>query len=150
MFPCRWLVVIARDSCSYHCKHDRTGDRMAHAVIRLVRHTPIGLITDRSVPPWRHLFCHPSSVPSSFSMTMPGDSAASPMAIWPPGSAPVPPRQPPPLRDGSLTTRCCWLASLITTVQIGTQMSPSVCALSPGNEISRELTSLLQKKKLLG
>ena len=140
------LVVIARDGCLYHCKHDGTGDGMAHAIIRLARHPPIGLITDRSVSSWRHLFRHPSS----FSMTMPRDSAASPTAIWPPGSAPEPPRQPPLLRDGSFTTRCCWLASLITMVQIGTQMSPSICAFSPGNEISRELTSLLQNKKLSG
>jgi len=61
----------------------------------------------------------------------------------------------PQQRSGHLArrrSRCGWSGrrrhlvvntSLITTVLIETQTSPGICALSPGNEIFRELTSLL-------
>jgi len=45
--------------------------------------------------------------------------------------------------DRPLSTHCCWLESLITVVQIETRTSPGICALSPGNEISQELTYLV-------
>ena len=127
----------ACDGCSFHCKHNVTGDGTAPAVIRPVRHPPVSLInTDHAVL---------SSVPSSFSMTMPGDSAASPLPLWPCGSVPEPPSWPrwPPPGEGPLTTRCCRLASLITVDQIQTRTNPRICASSPGNEISQELASLV-------
>jgi len=40
------------------------------------------------------------------------------------------------------------LASLITMVQIETQTSSRICASSPGNELSRELTSLITKTRI--
>ena len=95
-----------------------------------------------------------------------GDSAVSPAGIRTPGLALEPPRlgwspcllaadvaPPPPVvgsanptgqaGDGPGCTCCRCLASFITVVQIETRMSPRICALSPENEISRELTSLL-------
>jgi len=48
-----------------------------------------------------------------------------------------------------LTTRCCWLASPITTVQIDTRTSSGICALSAGNEISQKLTSVIWLSVLL-
>ena len=118
------LVGRACDGCSFHCKHNVTGDGTAPAVIRPVRHPPVSLInTDHAVL---------SSVPSSFSVTMPGDSAASPCTA----AAVV-------AGDGLLTTRCCRLASLITVDQIQTRTNPRICASSPGNEISQELASLV-------
>jgi len=87
-----------------------------------------------------------SSVPSSFNMTVPGDLSVSPHgripAAWLGAGGMAAAAAVLAAGDGPLTTHCCWLASLKTTVEIETRMSPGICALSPGNEISWGLTSL--------